>query len=43
MAFYIHIGCELDGKSTSNFFIDTWIHAIPIWLRLEIMELVLEL
>lgn len=43
MAFYIHLGCELSGKAESNHLVDRWIHIIPLLLRLEIMETVLEL
>jgi hypothetical protein len=43
MAFYIHLGCELDGKAESNMVVDRWIHAITLFHRLEIMALVLDL
>ena len=43
MAFYIHLGCELSGKAESNRFVDQWIHVIPLFQRLEIMEIALEL
>ena len=43
MAFYIHLGCELSGKSESTRLVDRWIHAIPLFQRLGIMETVLEL
>jgi hypothetical protein len=43
MAFYIHLGCELTGKAESNRLVDCWIHAIPLFRRLGIMETVLEL
>jgi hypothetical protein len=43
MAFYIHLGCELSGKTESNRLVDCWIHAIPLFQRLGIMETVLEL
>jgi hypothetical protein len=43
MAFYIHLGCELSGKAESNRLVDSWIHVIPLFKRLEIMETVLEL
>ena len=43
MAFYIHIGCTLDGNTKSNAFIDKWIHRIPLWRRVEIMIRVVEL
>jgi hypothetical protein len=43
MAFYIHIGCELSGRSESNLVIDQWIHMMSILSRLEVMEVVLDL
>ena len=43
MAFYIHLGCELSGKAESNRVVDQWIHTIPLFQRLAIMETVLEL
>jgi hypothetical protein len=43
MAFYIHLGCELSGKTESTRLVDSWIHAIPLLQRLGIMETVLEL
>lgn len=43
MAFYIHIGCKLDGKRESNLVVDKWIHAVGLLARLEIMEVVLGL
>lgn len=43
MAFYIHIGCRLDGKDESNRVVDKWIHAMAFFARLEIMATVLEL
>ncbi len=43
MALYIHLGCELSGKAESNSFVDKWIHTVPLFLRLAIMETVLEL
>jgi hypothetical protein len=43
MAFYIHIGCELNGKAESNKFVDQWIHAMALLIRLEIMSTVLDL
>lgn len=43
MAFYIHLGCELSGKTESNRLVDRWIHTIPLLQRLGIMETVLEL
>lgn len=43
MAFYIHIGCELNGKIESTVLLDRWIHSVPLLQRLGIMETVLEL
>ncbi len=43
MAFYIHLGCELSGKAESNRIVDNWIHVIPLFERLGIMETVLAL
>ena len=43
MAFYIHLGCELSGKPESTRFVDAWIHAVPLFIRLAIMETVLDL
>jgi hypothetical protein len=43
MAFYIHLGCELSGRSESTRFMDSWIHRLPLFERLQIMETVLEL
>jgi hypothetical protein len=43
MAFYIHLGCELSGKTESTRLVDCWIHAIPLFQRLGIMATVLEL
>jgi hypothetical protein len=43
MAFYIHLGCELTGKTESTRLVDRWIHAIPLLQRLGIMETVLVL
>jgi hypothetical protein len=43
MAFYIHLGCELSGKTESTRLVDCWIHAIPLFQRLGIMETVLGL
>jgi hypothetical protein len=43
MAFYIHLGCELSGKTESTRLVDRWIHVIPLLKRLGIMETVLEL
>jgi hypothetical protein len=43
MAFYIHLGCELSGKTESTRLVDRWIHVIPLLQRLGIMETVLEL
>jgi hypothetical protein len=43
MAFYIHLGCVLSGKTESNRLVDRWIHVIPLLQRLGIMETVLEL
>jgi hypothetical protein len=42
MAFYIHLGCKLTGSRESNWLVDRWIHMVPLWVRLEIMETVLE-
>lgn len=43
MAFYIHIGCELNGKGESNRVVDKWIHCMALLARLEIMAIVLDL
>jgi len=43
MAFYIHLGCELSGTAGSNRVVDRWIHALPLFQRLEIMATVLAL
>lgn len=43
MAFYVHIGCELNGNADSNRLIDRWLHRVPLQLRLDIVGLVLEL
>lgn len=43
MAFYIHIGCELDGNTRSNKIIDSWIHETSLWWRLEVMGIVLDI
>lgn len=43
MAFYIHIGCELTGKPESTRFVDAWIHEMPFFIRLAIMETVMDL
>jgi hypothetical protein len=43
MAFYIHLGCDLSGKSESTFLMDTWIHNTPLLIRLSIMAIVMEL
>jgi hypothetical protein len=43
MAFYIHLGCELDGREESNCLVDMWIHMVNFKLRLDIMEIVLGL
>lgn len=43
MAFYLHIGGELNGRMDSTTLIDRWIHNRSLQSRLRIMELVFEL
>jgi hypothetical protein len=43
MQLYVHLGCVLDGKAESNTFVDKWIHSVPLFERLAIMELIFEL
>lgn len=43
MAFYIHLGCTLDGGSESTRTVDKWIHFCPLLKRLSIMHRVTDI
>jgi hypothetical protein len=43
MMLYMHLGCELDGSSKSIAFLDGWLHTVPLWERLSMLNRIFDL